>query len=517
MKITKVTGVALAACMSLTLMTGCTASGSGSITPNDASAPATNDDRDDNDGVSGSVDADFEVSGLNAQAQTALASYHSIDGSFSDSARLNANGSFSTQQLGGIVDDITGNDNDNYSDSDSSTSTGVNVGVGVNVDADTDSDSDGGSTSTGINTGINAGVNTGTSTGSNSTNTGVNVGVGANVDADTDTDNDGGSTSTGINTGVNTGVNVGTNTGSGNGSLNTGIDTSLNADLDSSLNEFRDSSNRLRSDIESSGSIRFTSDNDSIIDSTRLRSNVNGSIDSRNDNDLLNFNDSGILSNDGSINLDSQISSMTQVDASQMNRMRNRGFDTTAGQIRTATNADGSVTTFFGTRSTRGNNNRNILGASRVQGNTDLGTDLMLREDGDGFNTNASRVSSVRANGNTSFMTRATTNFDNGDRIEILEERVLDANGNGTGNGTLTLTDRNGRTQTFDLRTTARADGSLVSTLDNRDDNASDLVLREDASGNASISFMTSNREEQLRSNLDFNAMLDSMSDFDFS
>ncbi len=470
MKITKATGIALAACMSLTMMAGCTASGSGSITPNDASAPATgNNDRDDNE-VSGSVDADFEVSGLNAQAQTALVSYHSIDGAFSDSTRLNANGSFSTQQLGGVVNGITGNNSDDDSDS-SSTTTGINLGVGANVDAATDTDA--GSTSTAINTDINAGVNTGVGTGSGA--------------------------------------------GSSDTSLNTGLDTSLNANLDSSLNAFRDANSRFRSDLESSGSIRFTSDNDSIIDATRLSSNVNGSIDSQADNDLLNFNDSGILSSDGTINLDAQASNMTQVQADQMNRLRNRGFDTTAGQIRTATNADGSVTTFFGTRSTRGNTSRNILGASRVQGNTSLGTDLMLREAGDGFNTNASRVSAVRANGNTRFMTRATTNFNNGDRIEILEERVLDANGNGTGNGTLTLTDRGGRTQTFDLRTMVMADGSLVSSLDNRDDNASDLMLREDASGNANISFMTSNREEQFRSNLDFNAMLDAMSAFDFS
>lgn len=476
----KIASLVVAACLGLSLTTSCTASGSGSISPN-ATAPTT-------------ASQNQSQSTLAIQAQTALANYHAVDGAFYDSARLSSSGRFKTQQLGdlvdGVVDTVSGNtDTDSGATSGSGSASGsVNVGASTNTSTSTStagsSGSGSGSASTGLNTGINVGVDTDASSNTNS-----------------------GSTST-ASTGLNTGVNVG---------INTDLNTDINADLNNTMESMQRLNGQLRTNLESTGSVRLAEDNNSIINENTLRTNVESAINSNTSNDLQGFSDSRLMQN-GRLNLNGDVSGMASVQSQDLLRNSNRGFNTAAGQIRTQTNADGSVTNFFGTSFDGNDTRRNVLVADRVMGNAQLGSDLMLSETGDGFTTDASRVSNVSADGSTQLMTRSTTNFDNGDRIDILEERVVDANGRAAGNGTLTLTDANGRSQSFDLRTMANADGSLVSSLTSRDNSMGRLVLRENASGNATLSLMnTTSGSEDSRTNLDFNAMLDAMSRFDFS
>lgn len=274
---------------------------------------------------------------------------------------------------------------------------------------------------------------------------------------------------------------------------------------------------QLRTNLESSGSVRFNDDNNSLINANTLRANVEDSINSNVDNDLQGFSDDRLMQN-GRLNLNGNVSGMSRVQSQQLLRNSNRGLNTSAGQIRSQTNADGSVTSFFGTSFEGNDTQRNVLVADRLQGTTRLGSDLMLSESGNGFRTDANRVSRLNADSSLNVVTRSTTNFDNGDRIEILEERVVGANGQAAGNGTLTLMDANGRSQDFDLRTMANVDGSLVSNLEARDNSMERLMLREDASGKASLSFVNrSTGSEARRTNIDFEAMLDAMSNFDFS
>ncbi len=527
----KITGTVLTACLSLSMLASC---GDQAATPGVSNQPTTVNSNVNSSG-------EFEASSLSTQAQAALASYHEVDASFHDSARLSTRGGFSTQQLGlDIIDD----DNDN--DSSSSTNSGLGVNVGANVDAsgdngdsnlntgvsvgaDVDASGDDGDSS--LNTGVNVGANVDASgdDGDSSLNTGVNVGAnvdasdddgdsslntGVNVGANVDASGDDGDSS--LNTGVNVGTNVDANSDDNNSSINTGTD--INADVNTTFDEMRDSSNSLRSNIESTGSVSFDSNGDSIINDTQLQTNVNSMVDSESNNDVLTLDNVSFFDESNSnIDFDSRANAMTRISDSDLGRLEGRGFATTAGQLELRENSDGTTTSFFGTNFNGNGSDRNVIVANRTQGNASLGTDFMLRETGDGFNTEANRVSNLNADGSLSVMTRSMTTLDNGDRIEIFEERVTDINGEGSGNGVLRITDNNGRTESFDLRTMVRADGSLVTNLDTDDDSSSDLILREDAAGNASLSLIGDDRREESRLNLDFNAMLDAMSDFDFS
>ncbi len=528
----KIASLVVAACLGLSLTTSCTASGSGSISPN-ATSPTASQNQ--------------SQSSLAIQAQTALANYHAVDGAFYDSARLSSSGSFNTKQLGGLVDDVvdtvSGNTGSGSTSGSGNASGSVNVGastntsgssngsgsastgvsVGANTNTSTNTSGSGSNSSTGLNTGVNVGVDANASgSGSNGgTSTGLNTGINAGVNTDLSGSGSNGSTSTGLNTGINAGVNTnvsGSNTGSSSAlGSDLNLNTDINADLNSTMESMQRLNSQLRTNLESTGSVRFTGDNNSVINESTLRTNVESAINSNTSNDLQGFNDNSLLQN-GRLNLNSNVSGMSSVQSQQLLRNSTRGFNTSAGQIRSQTNADGSVTNFFGTSFAGNDTNRNVLVADRVMGNAKLGSDFMLSETGNGFTTDANRVSSINADGSTNLVTRSTTNFDNGDRIDILEERVVDASGRAAGNGTLTLTDANGRSQSFDLRTMANVDGSLVSNLEARDNSMNRLVLRENASGNATLSFInTTSGSEDSRTSLDFNAMLDAMSNFDFS
>lgn len=489
----KIASITMAACLGLSLAS-CTASGSGSISPN-ATSPSVSQNN--------STDSSFQTSSLAVQAQTALANYHNIDGAFSDSARLSGSGSFSTQQLTDTLNDTVDTVSDTISDT-TSGSGSASTNVSTSVSGSTDS----GSTSTSLNADASVDGSTNVST--------TRTGIDANVDADLSGGVDGSSTSTGLNAGVDAGLNGSTSASNsllGDLSLNTDI----NSDISSTMSSMQSLNAELRSNLESTGSVRFTEDNISIINEGNLQTSINNDINSAVDNDLLSFNNNSILQPNGRLNFSGNVEGMAQIAPSQLLRTGDRGFTTSAGTIRSQTNADGSVTSFFATSFDGDTIDQNVLVADRTQGNLDLGSDLMLTESGDGFFTQATRVSSRNADGSLKVVTRATTNFDNGDRIEILEERMADVSGAASGNGTLTLTDASGNTQSFDLRTMTNVDGSFVSNLQ-ADNNAMDtLVIRENASGDATLSLMTDANVEANRTNVDFNAMMDAMANFDFS
>ena len=489
----KIASITMAACLGLSLAS-CTASGSGSISPN-ATSPSVSQNN--------SIDSSFQTSSLAVQAQTALANYHNIDGAFSDSARLSGSGSFSTQQLTDTLNDTVDTVSDTISDT-TSGSGSASTNVSTSVSGSTDS----GSTSTSLNADASVDGSTNVST--------TRTGIDANVDADLSGGVDGSSTSTGLNAGVDAGLNGSTSASNsllGDLSLNTDI----NSDISSTMSSMQSLNAELRSNLESTGSVRFTEDNISIINEGNLQTSINNDINSAVDNDLLSFNNNSILQPNGRLNFSGNVEGMAQIAPSQLLRTGDRGFTISAGTIRSQTNADGSVTSFFATSFDGDTIDQNVLVADRTQGNLDLGSDLMLTESGDGFFTQATRVSSRNADGSLKVVTRATTNFDNGDRIEILEERMADVSGAASGNGTLTLTDASGNTQSFDLRTMTNVDGSFVSNLQ-ADNNAMDtLVIRENASGDATLSLMTDANVEANRTNVDFNAMMDAMANFDFS
>lgn len=482
----KIASITMAACLGLSLAS-CTASGSGSISPN-ATSPSVSQNN--------STDSSFQTSSLAVQAQTALANYHNIDGAFSDSARLSGSGSFSTQQLTDTLNDTVDTVSDTISDT-TSGSGSASTNVSTSVSGSTDS----GSTSTSLN--ADASVDGSTSTGLSTNVSTTRTGIDANVDADL---------SGGVDAGLN-GSTSASNSLLGDLSLNTDI----NSDISSTMSSMQSLNAELRSNLESTGSVRFTEDNISIINEGNLQTSINNDINSAVDNDLLSFNNNSILQPNGRLNFSGNVEGMAQIAPSQLLRTGDRGFTTSAGTIRSQTNADGSVTSFFATSFDGDTIDQNVLVADRTQGNLDLGSDLMLTESGDGFFTQATRVSSRNADGSLKVVTRATTNFDNGDRIEILEERMADVSGAASGNGTLTLTDASGNTQSFDLRTMTNVDGSFVSNLQ-ADNNAMDtLVIRENASGDATLSLMTDANVEANRTNVDFNAMMDAMANFDFS
>ena len=214
------------------------------------------------------------------------------------------------------------------------------------------------------------------------------------------------------------------------------------------------------------------------------------------------------------LNLDAETSTMARLSNDALVRLEGRGFTATGGELQSQQNSDGTVTNVFGLNLTGNDTQRNIISANRLQNDTSLGLDLMLRENGNGFTREANRMSRITAQGNLSIVTRTNTNLSNGGSIEIFEERFTDATGNGAGNGFITLTDADGNQESFDFNTLVKADGSLVSNINLSDEDTngtSALILREDATGNASLSLLDSDRQEQRRLDIDFNSMLGAM------
>ncbi|MGV3526003.1 MAG: hypothetical protein ACO1RX_17400 [Candidatus Sericytochromatia bacterium] len=501
----KTAQVALSLCMSFSLLTAC---GPG---PNDGmvAQPTMPTTAAQPGQVSSASNASMAL-----QAQTALASYHEVDASFSDTQRLARSGQFRTMLLGDLVDDLLGDDEDNDSedndneDNDTGSSANVGIGIDANVGADLDSDSD---------------SNSGSGSGS------ASVGIGANVGADLDSDNDGGSGSANVGVGANVDTNVNTNTNnnsnSGSGSANVGVganlganldgddgdsslnlNTDLNADINTRLRRFNDSSNRFRSQLQGTGAVSFDDSGVSDIDRSRIQTNVMTQIDADTDLDLLD-----------DLNIDSNASAMANVSSDNLFRLRNRGFNSRFGSLNNRTNADGSVNAMFAANFTGNGTDRDVFLSDRLRGDASLGADLMLREQGEGFERDGSRVSEVMADGSLRVMTTVNTRFEDGSRLEIFEDRFTDVQGNGTGTGTIRMTDRNGNSTSGDLRTMVTADGSLKTFFDS--DNGDDLMIWEDASGRAQLSLISESDRQNNRNSawtqLDLNAALRSMTTLD--
>ena len=480
----KMTGIVIATCMSLSVLASCNTS------PATSTLPTANNT---NVQTSANSNATVQQSALTQQAQLALANYHEVDASFYDTVQLANQGGFRTQLLGiDVVDDLV-NDvtdavdpDDNDTDSESSASTDVGANAGVNANIGIDTGDDGINADIGADATVDASANTSNSSSDAAAATGVNAGIDTNV---------------GVNAGDAINANVGANT---NASVTGDIITS---DTSSLLTEMESDTERLSTDIIANGSVSIDANGDSTIDADQLRMNVDTMIGGSAEANILENLD---LSSDAVAN------AMTRLDERALLRLEGRGFSALGGELQSQSNEDGTVTNVFGLQLTGNGTERSIISANRLQNETNLGIDLMLRENGNGFIREANRMSRITAQGNLRVVTRTTTDLTNGGQIEIFEERITDVRGNGVGNGVITLTDAEGNAERFDFNTLVRADGSLISNLNlanANDNNISGLVLREDASGNASLSFLGNTNEEERRLDLDFNAMLDAMGD----
>jgi hypothetical protein len=466
----KITGTVISACLSLSLLASC------NTAPTTAPIPMANTTASQMTGSANST----QMSPLAAQAQLALANYHDVDASFYDTVQISGQGGFQTKLLGlNIVDDVVDiiDNNDNDTDEDNN-STESQLGLGVNVNADVNA---------------NAQNDTHSNTNSNA-NLGIGADIGANVDTNVDT-NGNSSSGTSSNSGIDINTNVGAN-----------VNTATSNDL---INEMNNNNARLSTDITANGAVNLDTNGNRMINGEQLRTNV--------DTMIGGSSEARILEN---LNIDTQVNAMTSLSNDTLIRLEDRGFTATGGELQSQQNTDGTLTNVFGLNLTGNDTNRNIISANRLQNDTSLGVDLMLRENGSGFTREANRMSRITAQGNLSIVTRANTHLSNGGSIEIFEERFTDATGNGAGNGFITLTGADGNQESFDFNTLVKADGSLVSNLDLGDTDTSGtsaLILREDASGNASLSLLGNDQQEQRRLNLDFNAMLDAMGDVNLS
>ena len=281
----------------------------------------------------------------------------------------------------------------------------------------------------------------------------------------------------------------------------------VNLDASTLFNEMDSTRQRLSTDIMANGAVNIDTSGNATVNDSQLRTNV--------DTMIGNSAEADVLEN---LNIDAQVSGMTRLSNDALIRLEGRGFTAMGGQIQSQNNNDGTLTEVFGLQLQGNGSERSIVSANRLQNDSSLGLDLVLRENGEGFTREANRMSRLTAQGNLNVVTRSETQLANGGSIEIFEERITDVNGNGVGNGFITLTSANGEQESFDFSTMVKADGSLVSRLGLEDDDTtSALVLRESATGQASLSVLGDNQQEQERLNLDFNAMLDAMGDLQIS
>ncbi|HEY9839120.1 MAG TPA: hypothetical protein V6D23_01595 [Candidatus Obscuribacterales bacterium] len=451
---------------------------------------------------------------LNLRAQAALASFHEIDGSFSDTLRLAKAQGFRIKLLGGVLDD------DDDSGASASGSAGVDLstdvsasvddndidasaGASVDASASADTSGGGGSSSASLGASADTSVSAGTadsslgasagvdadasaSLDSSDASAGVNAGASADASASLDGSDAGASLSTGVNadagaslngsdaganlsTGVNADASAGLNGSAGSGDL------SASLGVDATLDAMADAANDFSSQISAGGNVDLAADGSFNVDDQGLNTDVLD--DLTNDADLSSLED---------LDLDQLKGKLSDVSDNLLSRLSDQDFNVLAGNLGSETNADGSVTTTFGAHFDGLGSSRNVALSSQIQGNSQLELDFALEETGSGFVRNALRKVDFNADGSAHVSTEVTVKFDGGGELKILEDRFLDINGNGVGHGTLELTSSTGASiESGELRTMVNADGSLTSNLDL--DTGSDLVLSESASGEANL------------------------------
>lgn len=386
-----------------------------------------------------------------ASLQAALANYHEVDASFADTARIAKAGQFQTKLLGDLLGDDDEDDHDNG---------GLLDDVLGNDDHGSSNGSSNGSSSTDLNVGLNANANANldsdshdsSHSGSNSS-TDLNVGLNANASANLDSDSQGSHSGT-----SGTGSTGSTSTGSHSGSSS---DTSLGLDLnaDAMLSLFDDSDfdeDRLEADLRANLSLDSNVDSDDGDDSGRV---------------------------------------WTQISADALARLSSRNFNN---------NSWSSSGNDFMARYANGSSQRNV----KMTADSQNQASYSLSEQGNGFNRSARRESELQADGSVRVTTSVMTRFTNGDVLEIFDDRHGNSQGNGTGNGTYSWTHADGSHSEGDLRTMIGVDGSLTSYLDSDD---GDLMLREDARGQARLALRDSDGWDDSWTQVDFNAMLNSM------
>lgn len=539
----KTLSFALSLCVSLSALAACNTSG----TPMSSTNPQQ----------SGAQ------SGLSIEAQAALASYHDADASFSDTSRVASSGQFKTKQLLGGGDSngsgsgsisigvgasgsgsTSGGTSNGSTSGSGSTSVGVDananasgsgssgssdgsssgsgsVGVGANAGASgsgsSSSGSSNGSSSASGNLGVGVDANasgSGSGSGSGSTGSGstsgsgnLGVGVDANASGSGSTTGSNGSSSGSGNLGVGTNVNAtgsssgssnGSSSGSSSGSLNLGTSLNANAMLDS-FNRFS-SIDQNRTRFASDTGVSFDSQGNSTIDESRLATNISSRLSANTDlQSMRNSSASQANSTAGA-----------QISADSLLRLRNRNFQATGMDGGSRTNADGSVTSTFMTQFVGNGTDRRISYASQQKGNVRVGAEAVLTETGTGFTRSGSRQTDFQADGSAQVTTSVMTTLSNGDRLEVLEDRFTNAQGEGSGFGSFRLTRNDGSSSSGDLRTMVTADGSLTTFFDS-DNNNQDFALRSDANGALSLVGRGSNGSfGDNWSMLDFSTVLNS-------
>lgn len=415
---------------------------------------------------------------LEQRARAALASYHDVDATFADTQRLSAKGGFKTKLL-------------NLDDEDDA-DTSLSSSLGATVDAVSDVSLDAGDTSLDAGADLNADVDAAVDAAADAAadvsadlsadvNAAASAASSGNVSATADATANAAvnatanaSSSTSSNLSSNVGANLNGSLNTGNSSASTNVGSTLTSNLSSSLTGGSSGNGSLTGNLTSGLSSSLDANamlnafDDEAINEASLESSLNSALSSN--TSLLNSTSS---------------SAMADIAANSLVRLSGRDFDSSTASASSTTNADGSVTSHLSANFTSDLSTRRVSLSSQSNGDVQLGTDFALNESGEGWTRTALRSIDVQADGSLHVMTKLTTNFANGDVLEIFEDRELNAQGSGTGHGSFSLSSDGGASIDGELRTTVNADGSFNSFLDL--ENGSDLMLHESANGQLSF------------------------------
>ncbi len=179
---------------------------------------------------------------------------------------------------------------------------------------------------------------------------------------------------------------------------------------------------------------------------------------------------------------------LNKVPAGQLVRLGERNFKASAGYLDPLKHEEGTYELFSSSFSTPAGTSEVLL-TSEPGSASNSGLDMLLSNRSSAYSGLAYRASEALGNGGIRLTTSVMNEVSNGGMLEILEERLIDSQGQGQGLGLFQMRDQQGVVVSGTLKTHSGTDGSLLSYLVL--DQGQTLVIREAANGQTQMAWLT--------------------------
>lgn len=246
---------------------------------------------------------------------------------------------------------------------------------------------------------------------------------------------------------------------------------------------------KMKEQLEKSGAVKVNTDGTVKVDPSKLKEEVNKALEKEKHEMEKRVEEAK-----------GKLEAKKEVAKQELEQVKRKNNVVRKSEVVKTVNADGSTTytTTVNFSNEKAGITRNVVvSKTKSKEGKLIKVEHSFKMTTPNFTREGTRVAVINTDGSRNVKIHTTTTWKDGRKREVIEDRVVSADGTVTGNGTVTLTAKDGTVKTFDLNLTITASGEVTTTarddsgkteiaLDGKTDGSATAVVKEDGKETAS-------------------------------